>query len=66
MTIVVNGNHIDCADGMTIQGLLTDLARSSAATVVERNGLIVQRSEYTATVLAEGDSLVLIQVVGGG
>jgi sulfur carrier protein len=66
MTIVVNGNDHTCVDGMTIQGLLAELSLSSAATVVQRNDSIVQRSEYPTIVLAEGDSLLLIQVVGGG
>jgi thiamine biosynthesis protein ThiS len=66
MTIVVNGNNLTCADGLTIQGLLTELALTSAATVVQRNDSIVRRSEYLTTVLVEGDSLALIQVVGGG
>ena len=64
MTIMVNGNTLSCADGLTIQGLLTELALSSA-TVVQCNNSIVQRSEYPI-VLVEGDSLVLIQIVGGG
>ncbi|HTY26334.1 MAG TPA: sulfur carrier protein ThiS [Desulfomonilaceae bacterium] len=66
MTIVVNGNNLTCADGLTIQRLLTELALSSAGTVVQRNDSIVQRTEYPTTVLVEGDSLELIQVVGGG
>jgi sulfur carrier protein len=66
MTIVVNGNDLTCADGLTIQGLLAELALSSAATVAQLNDSIVLRSEYPTTVLAEGDSLLLIQVVGGG
>ncbi|MGO9121180.1 MAG: sulfur carrier protein ThiS [Desulfomonilaceae bacterium] len=66
MTIMVNGNILSCADGLTIQGLLTELALSSAATVVQCNDSIVKRSEYPVTVLVEGDSLELIQIVGGG
>jgi len=66
MIIVVNGDDLTCEDGLTLQGLLAELALSSAATVVQRNDSIVQRSEYPTTVLAEGDSILLIQVVGGG
>ncbi len=66
MTIVLNGNDLTCADGLTIQGLLAELALSPAATVAQLNDSIVQRSDYSTTMLAEGDSLLLIQVVGGG
>jgi len=66
MTIVVNGNNLACAEGLTVEELLGQLALSPAAIVVQRNDSIVQRSQYPKTVLTEGDSLLLIQVVGGG
>jgi sulfur carrier protein len=66
MTIVVNGNSLVCAEGLTVEELLGQLALSPAAIVVQRNDSIVQRSQYPKTVLTEGDSLLLIQVVGGG
>jgi sulfur carrier protein len=66
MTIVVNGNSLACAEGLTVEELLGQLALSPAAIVVQRNDSIVQRSQYPKTVLTEGDSLLLIQVVGGG
>ena len=66
MTIVVNGNNLACAEDLTVEELLRQLALSPAAIVVQRNDSIVQRSQYPKTVLTEGDSLLLIQVVGGG
>ena len=33
---------------------------------VERNGAIVPKSEYANTVLAEADTLEVVQFVGGG
>ncbi len=66
MKILLNGAEFKCAERATIQELLLQLNFSPAAIVVERNKSIVPRSEYSKTVLSEGDSLLLIQVVGGG
>lgn len=66
MEIVVNGKNLSCSDGMTIQELLLKLELVPNAILVERNTEFVQRSTYPTTVLAEGDSLELIEFVGGG
>jgi sulfur carrier protein len=66
MEIVVNEKNITCSEGMTVQGLLVKLGFAPNAILVERNGEFIQRSLYSTTVLAEGDSLELIKFVGGG
>lgn len=66
MEIVVNGKSLSCSEGMTIQDLLLKLELVPNAILVERNTEFVQRSTYSTTVLAEGDSLELISFVGGG
>jgi len=66
MEIVVNGKNLSCSDGMTIQDLLLKLELVPNAILVEHNTEFVQRSTYPTTVLSEGDSLELIEFVGGG
>lgn len=66
MKIVVNGEGLNCPDGLTVLDLLEKLGLSPDATLVERNAEMVQRSAYRTDVLAEGDSLELIKFVGGG
>lgn len=66
MRIVVNGKDITCADSLTVRELLADLRLSANAILVERNAQILPRASYDTTVLTEGDSLELIQFVGGG
>lgn len=66
MEIVVNEKSLSCSEGMTVQDLLVKLGFLPNAILVERNGEFVQRSLYSTTVLAEGDSLELIKFVGGG
>jgi thiamine biosynthesis protein ThiS len=66
MRIVVNGTARTCAEGLTVADLLAEMGLSANAIVVERNADILQRSAYVTTTLSEGDSLELIQFVGGG
>ncbi len=66
MKILLNSAEFNCAERVTIEELIIQLNFSPAAIVVERNKSIVPRSEYSKTVLSEGDSVLLIQVVGGG
>jgi thiamine biosynthesis protein ThiS len=66
MKIIVNGEQRDAAGDTTILGLLESLGLNPQGTVAERNGVIVDRSAFAETVLAEGDTLELVRFVGGG
>lgn len=66
MNITVNGRPRETVDNETITGLLAASNLQPAATVVERNGDIVDRADYTTTTLEEGDVLELVRFVGGG
>lgn len=66
MEILVNGEKRDVDAGKTVEQLLTDLALEPRATVVERNGEIVERAQFPQEKLAEGDRLELVRFVGGG
>ena len=66
MRIKVNGSDRDVDDGISLIRLLELLGLKPQATVVERNGGIVDRSCYSDVVLEEGDVLELVRFVGGG
>jgi len=66
MTVTINGETRDVAPGTTLLEMLQHLGLNSKTLVVQRNGEIVPREEYMATVLAEGDDVDLIRFVGGG
>ncbi|MDB4990118.1 MAG: sulfur carrier protein ThiS [Myxococcaceae bacterium] len=66
MRVQVNGEPRDVASGSTIVALLTELGLSGRPVAVERNLAIVPRAEHAATELAEGDTLEVVQFVGGG
>lgn len=66
MRITVNGEDRELAEGATVQRLLEELRLRPEATVVERNGEIVDRTSYGDAVLLQNDVLELIRFVGGG
>ncbi len=65
MKLTINGEDREVAAG-TVWSLLEELGLTPAATVVELNAEIVARAFYGDTVLADGDILELVRIVGGG
>jgi len=66
MQIMVNGEMRTVSDGLTVSALLEHLGLQPEATVVERNGDILERGVFSATALANGDVIELVRFVGGG
>ena len=61
----VNGMELDIA-GKTVTEYLTTTNYDPKRIAVERNGDIIFKSQYEATVLEDGDSLEVVSFVGGG
>lgn len=61
----VNGREENIA-GKTIAQYLSQTQYDPRRIAVERNGEIVPKRLYEATVLREGDSLEVVSFVGGG
>ncbi|HOF39314.1 MAG TPA: sulfur carrier protein ThiS [Candidatus Hydrogenedentes bacterium] len=66
MKITLNGQDHEVVPGTTIHRLILDAGHKPAATLVERNGDIVERDDYASLRLDEGDAIELVQFVGGG
>ena len=63
--VKVNGTELDIA-GKTVSEYLATTDYDPKRIAVERNGDIVFKSLYDATVLENGDSLEIVSFVGGG
>ena len=63
--VKVNGTELDIA-GKTVSAYLATTNYDPKRIAVERNGDIVFKSLYGATVLENGDSLEIVSFVGGG
>ncbi|RMG89631.1 MAG: sulfur carrier protein ThiS [Candidatus Dadabacteria bacterium] len=66
MTVVVNGQPRDVAEGASLDALLTTLGLSPGSVVIERNGEVVRRDEFGRIRLQDGDRLEIVRFVGGG
>ena len=63
--VKVNGTALDIA-GKTVSEYLAATNCDPKRIAVERNGDIVFKSQYDATILEDGDSLEVVSFVGGG
>ena len=66
MTILVNGESRQIADGTTVAQLIADLKLDARPLAVEVNLELVPRSRHAEYHLAEGDRLEMVTLVGGG
>jgi sulfur carrier protein len=66
MHIRLNGAAREVPAGTTVAELLRTLGLAPERAAVERNGRLVRRGEHASTLLAEGDELEVVTLVGGG
>ena len=66
MTITVNGDERTLEEPLTIADLIRDLGLEGRPCAVERNRSVVPKAEHDSTLLAEGDRLEVVTLVGGG
>ncbi len=66
MTIELNGRPKEVAEGLTLRQLLESLHLPPDRVAVERNLVIVPRSEWDGVRIEPGDRLEVVNLVGGG
>lgn len=66
LRIQLNGAPYEIEGPISLAQLLARLALSDRRVAVELNGAIAPRSARDTTWLAEGDSVEIVQFVGGG
>jgi len=73
MNFTINGHArtlelpADATSGkVTLDRLVTALQLKGDRIAVEHNGAIIQRTQWPATPVAEGDRLEIVHFVGGG
>jgi thiamine biosynthesis protein ThiS len=66
MAISVNGEPRPFAGPVTVAALLVELRLEPRRVAVERNKLLVRRSNFEQTMLADGDAVEIVTLVGGG
>lgn len=66
MLITVNGQPREVREHITMLELLRDLGVKPEITAIQRNAEIINRKSVDSTVVADGDTIELIRIVGGG
>ena len=64
--LYVNGENREFEKDTTLVQLLKDLGTAPERVAVELNRRVLDKEEYSRTVLKEGDCLEIISFVGGG
>ncbi len=64
--IVINGKEDLVSPGTTVAGFLAAKGFQDRLVVVERNGSILSRDDFTSTTLEPNDRLEIVHFVGGG
>ena len=66
MKLTVNGKDMELNDGLTVTGLLESLEIDPGRVAVEVNLKIIKRCDFGEQKLNEGDSVEIVNFVGGG
>jgi sulfur carrier protein len=66
MIITLNGDAKEMERPLTIQELLDQLGIPAGRVACEVNLKIIKRAFYPGTILKEGDTVEIIQAIGGG
>ncbi len=66
MQTTVNGEPRTLAEATTIEALLGELGLGDRPCAVEVNRRVIPRAEHPRHPLAEGDSIEIVSMVGGG
>ena len=62
----VNGQPRECAEGVMVASLLEEFRVQPERIVVEVNLAILKRAQHPTTLLKDGDTVEIVQFVGGG
>ena len=67
MNLTINGNIKSFDDStMTVEGLVRQLNLLGKRIAIEKNGMIIAKSEFQNITLQDGDQLEIVGAVGGG
>ena len=66
MKLTVNGDLRDLPNGLTVAALLEELDLAGKFVAVEVNLELVPKAQHADRVLADGDRVEIVTLVGGG
>ena len=66
LTIILNGERYELAEPLSVAGLLAKLEIDPRRVAIEHNLEIIKRHTFSDVVIGEGDTLEIVNFVGGG
>lgn len=66
MTVLVNGHPVSVSPAATVAQVLEQLQLPHLRVAVELNQNVIPRSQWATQTVNDGDSLEVVQFVGGG
>lgn len=66
MIITLNGDPFDAAAPLTVSELLARLGLDARRVAVEHNLNVLKRPAFETTIVQDGDSIEIVNFVGGG
>jgi len=66
VVITLNGERFEIDQPLSLAGLLATLDIDPRRVAVEHNLLIVRRQTYPEVIVSEGDTVEIVNFVGGG
>lgn len=66
MKIILNGGQKELAGQMTLTSLINNFCKNPRYVIAELNGVIVKKNGWDDSTLKDGDSVELVNFVGGG
>ena len=66
LQIILNGDAREVAGPLTVTALLAQLSIDSRRVAVEHNLAVLKRHTFETTMVREGDSVEIVNFVGGG
>lgn len=66
LAVIVNDQTLEVQPGTTVGSLIAQLGINRQLVAVEKNGSLVAAKDFDITQIADGDSLEIVTLVGGG
>ena len=66
MQVFINGDPREAREGASLADLLQELDAPSEGIAVEVNQTLVRRADFPERLLADGDQIEIVGLVGGG
>lgn len=66
ITVIINGDEMRLAKGLTVAGLMLELGMTKGRVALEKNREIVPRSTFAQVIVEDGDVMEIVHFIGGG